>query len=141
MLVPKLEAGETVEMDLDGETVAVTKDMTDIRISAREGFNVQTADNEFVILETQLNDDLIAEGLAREIVSKIQQLRKSSGFDVADHIDVKLNTEEPEVEAAVNAYRDVISKETLADSLTFTDENGTEADVNGHRIGFSLNKV
>ena len=141
VLVPKLEAGETVEMDLDGETVAVTKDMTDIRISAREGFNVQTADNEFVILETQLNDDLIAEGLAREIVSKIQQLRKSSGFDVADHIDVKLNTEEPEVEAAVNAYRDVISKETLADSLTFTDENGTEADVNGHRIGFSLNKV
>ncbi|MGI6108688.1 MAG: isoleucine--tRNA ligase [Eubacteriaceae bacterium] len=140
-LVSKLDAGETVDMDLDGETFGVTRDMADIRISAKEGFNVQTEDNDFVILETQLNDDLIAEGYAREIVSKIQQLRKSSGFDVADHIDVKLYSDDSEITEAARTYHDYISKETLADSLEFTDEKGTEADINGHKIGFTLSRV
>ena len=84
----KLENGETISMEVAGNNYDVNKDMVDIRISSKEGFNVGSENNNFVILNTTLTEDLILEGLARECVSKVQQLRKSSDFNIVDRINL-----------------------------------------------------
>lgn len=140
-IVPRLEAGETVTIDLDGEDFSFDKELADIRISAKEGFNVQTGDNEFAILETELDDDLILEGLAREIVSKVQNLRKSEGFDVSDHILIKYNTEDDRIREALESYDGFIRKETLAEQILPTEEAGVREDINGHDAGLTLVRI
>lgn len=140
-IVPALDAGESVTIDLDGEPFTFTKELADIRISAKEGFNVQTGDNEFAILETTLDDDLIEEGLAREVVSKIQQLRKNEGFDVSDHIHIEYKTEDEALKAALKDYASYIQKETLGDSLTEGDAEGAVVDINGHPLVLVLEKI
>ena len=87
--------------------------MVDMRISAKEGFAVAMENNVFTILDTTLNNELIAEGLARELISKVQQLRKQKNFEMMDKIEILLSADE-EVAAAVEAYKDYIMKETLA---------------------------
>lgn len=137
-LVPKLEAGEVVEMDLNGQTFPVTRDMVDIRINAKDGFNVQTENNEFAILETRLSEDLIQEGLARELVSKIQQLRKQHDYNVTDRIAVALEAD-ADVEAAARAYEEFIKAETLADALAFAPA-AEAVDINGHATKLTVEK-
>ena len=130
-VVAKLEAGEVYPVDIDGQTINLTKDFVDIRISAKEGFNVQTANNEFVILDTSLNQALIDEGYVREFVSRVQQLRKNSGFEVMDRIDIVYQSDD-DIAAAVDAFADMIKKETLADSLTRGEAAGEASSLNGH---------
>ena len=104
---------ETIIMDLDGEELTVNKEMIDIRIDAKEGFNVGMENNNFIILNTELNDSLIREGLAREIVSKVQNMRKSSGFDIADRIRLYYDGNN-EILEAFKEYSQYIKDETLA---------------------------
>ena len=111
-VVAKLDAGEVYPVEIDDQTIELTKDFVDIRIAAKEGFNVQTANNKFIILDTTLNEDLINEGYARECVSRIQQLRKGNGFEVNDHIDITYQAD-AEVSAAIEAFANFIKKETL----------------------------
>src|SRR5699024_2962612 len=73
-IVDELENQGKVTLDVDGEDLEITKDFVEIRISSKEGFNVQMINNVFVILDTAINDDLKSEGYAREIISKIQQI-------------------------------------------------------------------
>ena len=87
-------SGEPVSMEIAGETMMVTTDMVDIKISAREGFAVAMENNVFTILDTTLTPDLIDEGLARELVSKVQQLRKQMDFEMMDHIRIHLSADE-----------------------------------------------
>ena len=84
----KLENGESITMDIAGTSYDINKDMVDVRISSKEGFNVGSENNNFVILNTTLTEDLILEGLARECISKVQQLRKNSDFNIVDRINL-----------------------------------------------------
>ena len=68
-------------MSFLGEDLTITKDMVDIRIDSKEGFNVGMQNNKFIILNTELTKELIYEGYARELVSKVQNLRKTKEFD------------------------------------------------------------
>ena len=64
--------------------------MVDIRIVAKDGFDVAMENNNFIILNTNLSKELIEEGISREFVSKIQNLRKLKEYDIADRIDLNL---------------------------------------------------
>lgn len=139
-IVPVLENGESVTFNINGTDYEITKDMVDIRIDAKEGFNVQTENNEFAILETALDEDLIAEGLAREIVSKVQQLRKQSGFEVTDHILIEMNGDES-IKEMLKSYEDFIKEETLAEEITLSEEPEQNLDINGHQTGLKLTRV
>ena len=68
----ELEAKGEIEMTVAGETVNVSKDFVDVRISAKDGFAVAMENNIFTILDTVLTPELVKEGLAREVVSKVQ---------------------------------------------------------------------
>ena len=119
------------EVEIEGETLTLTRDMLDVRISAREGFDVQMQDNLFIILNTELTEDLVNEGYAREIISKVQQLRKSSGYEVADRIRLTVSSDETVIRA-VEAFRDYICRETLSQELTVAENSGEKVSLNGH---------
>lgn len=136
--VAKLEADGKITLELNGEPTEITTDMVDMRISAKEGFAVAMENNVFTILDTTLNNELIAEGLARELISKVQQLRKQKNFEMMDKIEILLSADE-EVAAAVEAYKDYIMKETLALEIA-EGSDLKEYDLNGHKTGIDVEK-
>ncbi len=139
--VEKLESGEELVLNLDGEDVAITKDLVQVTISSKEGFNVTMENNLFVVLDTTLTKDLINEGYAREFISKVQQMRKSNNYDVLDNIYIYYDSDE-EIEEAVRLYEDYIKEETLALKIVkVKDESLIEQDINGHITGIKLEKV
>ena len=127
-------------MNIGGETKDITLDMVDIRIDSKEGFNVGMFNNKFVILNTTLTPELINEGIARETVSKIQQLRKMSGFDIVDRIKVEYSSND-EYEKAISDFLEFISSETLAIEFIRVNDSLEEQDINGYNVGFKLTKV
>ena len=134
--VAELEAKGEIEMTVAGETVNVSKDFVDVRISAKDGFAVAMENNIFTILDTVLTPELVKEGLAREVVSKVQQLRKQNDFEMMDRIDIVLEADE-EVCEAVKEFDAYIKDETLADTVEFAkaEEN---FDINGHKTGICV---
>lgn len=96
--------------------------------------------NNFIILNTTLTDDLINEGLARETISKIQQIRKSNNFDIVDRIKVYYEAND-EYTNRINDYLDMIKDETLA--IEFNKENNLtdEYDINDYKVKFKLERL
>ena len=137
---PKFEAGESVAVDLAGEEFVATADDVQVTIQAKEGFNVSMADNQFLILDTTLTEELVQEGYARELVSKVQNLRKSSGFEVTDQIKIYFEGDE-EIQAAVEAFGDYIKGETLAVSIEAKPELEDKQNLNGHQTGLAVEKL
>ncbi|MEG0430405.1 MAG: isoleucine--tRNA ligase [Anaerovoracaceae bacterium] len=132
-------AGNTVTMYIDGENFDVTPEMVDVRIEAKDGFAVAMENNIFTILDTSLSKELIDEGLAREIVSKIQQLRKQNDFEMMDNIEISLNPDE-EVKAAVELHKEYIMSETLAKAIKYEEVSET-FDINGHETGINVTRL
>ena len=95
-----------------------------------------------VALDTQLTDALIEEGFVRELVSKLQTMRKEAGFNVEDHILVSAANNDKLI-ALMQANQDVIAADTLADGMTFGTLDGytKEWDVNGETISLAVKKV
>ena len=136
----KLENGETISMEVAGTTYEVNKDMVDIRISSKEGFNVGSENNNFVILNTTLTEDLILEGLARECVSKVQQLRKSADFNIVDRINLYYSGD-ADFDKCILKFDSYIKDETLALSITKDDSLTDVFDLNGHDVKLKVEKV
>ena len=109
----KLVNNENIVITINDEEVNVTPDMTTITVEALEGFNTLSENNEFIILNTNLTEDLILEGLAREFVSKIQNLRKERDYNITDRIKIYYEENE-EFERVLEEYGDYIKGETLA---------------------------
>lgn len=138
-VVAKLESEGSFVIELEGASIEIRKDFIDIRISAKEGFNVQMFNNKFIILDTSLNQDLLNEGCAREFVSRIQQLRKSNGYEVMDRIDITYASDE-QMERAIEIYSDFIKTETLADNIIVKAGGGEVFNLNGHDTNIELEK-
>ena len=138
--VGRLEADGKVTVNLDGEDFDVIKDYLDIRISAKEGFAVAMENNIFTILDTTLTGELIDEGLARELISKVQQLRKQNDYEMMDNITIEFTADDA-VKAAVAKHADYIKKETLAVSLECVDGLEAKYDLNGHKAGIKVERV
>ena len=117
-------------------------------MSEREGFAVDIEGDVFVILDTELTEDLILEGIAREVVSKVQTMRRNSGFNVVDHIELWLSGDDV-VEKGVTKHEAYIKGETLCDRLELvprsqaleSDSSFEEWDVNGHNTLFRVERV
>ena len=137
-LVAELEADGKTSLEIEGQATEITKDFVDVRINAKEGFAVAMENNIFTILDTTLTDELIDEGLARELISKVQQLRKQKAFEMMDNIDITVEADDA-VKAAAEKHRNYIMKETLALSLNFA-EATDKYDLNGHKTGISVEK-
>ncbi|SHK24284.1 Isoleucyl-tRNA synthetase [Anaerobranca californiensis DSM 14826] len=140
-VIPKLERGETISVDIGGETLDLDKELVMINISAKEGFTVEMKNNLFTILDTTLTQELIDEGYAREFVSKVQQMRKNNGYEVTDNIRIYYNADE-EVSNALNNFKDYIMSETLALSMEpVNDDTLEKQDINDHLTGIKIEKI
>ena len=106
----------------------------------REGFAVETEGEYAVVLDTELSEELIREGNVREIISKVQTMRKEAGFEVTDHI--RLAVLEGEVAEILKASEADIAGETLADEVVYGSLSGYEKqwDINGVPATFSVEK-
>ncbi len=111
-----LEKGEKVKTKVDDEDIEICREDVEIISSEITGWLVETEEGVTVALDTELSEELIAEGLAREFVNRIQNMRKDSGFDVTDRIKIKFYGSEKLVKA-VKLFNGYISNETLAEEL------------------------
>ena len=112
-----------------------------ISAKKKEGFVAQENNGVTVILDTTITPELIKEGYMREFVSKVQQMRKDSDFNVVDHIAVTVECDE-ELTVALKDYEDRIKSDVLADSIAFaSDENAKEWDVNGKTVKIAVKKI
>ena len=133
-----LNANGKIVLNLNGEDTDITSDMVSVNVQAKEGFTADQLGDLCVILDTNLSEELISEGLARELVSKVQQMRKTKDFEMMDRIDIFVEAD-ADVKKAIDAFADYIKKETLADSIS--EKSGLEEfDLNGHKTGINVEK-
>jgi len=131
-------------LNIDGEDVTLSIDEVMINRNELEGYAVESDGEVTVALVTDLNDELIDEGFAREVVNKIQNMRKSSGFEVTDYINVVIGSGD-RLKAAVGSHEEFIRRETLANSISFADgdkiESGKEWNINGEKTSIAVVKA
>ncbi len=138
--ISSLEEGGTITMMIDNTEYEVNKDMVDIRISSKEGFTVGMDNNKFVILNTTLTKDLINEGLARETVSKVQQLRKNLDFDITDRINMYIDASD-EYKDSIKDYQNMIKEETLTINIYDKKDINDKVNINDFEVGIELEVV
>ncbi len=138
-----VQAGK-IEVDSPGAPLTLTKEDVEIVAKQRDGFAVEFDGPLAVAIVTTLTPDLIDEGFAREMVNKIQNMRKTSGFEVTDRITVRVASSD-KLKAAATRYEAFIKDETLAQQLEFTEmaaaDGGTEWNINGEKAVIAVAKV
>jgi isoleucyl-tRNA synthetase len=115
-----LLAGRALKLKADGAAYEILPEEVEVRARAREGFAVAEEGAYVAALVTELTPDLLQEGLAREFVRRVQDLRKSADLDVSDRVQVFVVASDG-LQAAIQAHREYITSETLAVALAFTD--------------------
>ena len=135
----KLESGE-LTIKLNDKEYEVTPNYVIKTINSKDGYKAVMLNYKTVIINTALDKDLINEGIAREIVSKVQNLRKTSGFDIADRIDMIYNASK-EVVDAINEFKEYIMDEVLALTLEESDMAETEFKINDYDMKVSIKQV
>jgi isoleucyl-tRNA synthetase len=138
-----LEANGVLRVEADGKTYLLEKDEVDVQMQNREGYAVEADAHKFVALSTRLTHALLLEGFARELVNKIQQMRKDANFNVSDRITLSVQST-PIVHEAFTVHRDYITRETL--TTTVVDAPSPNAfvklqQVNGEAATISVEQV
>ena len=143
--------GNAAKKQLDTEgvlTIALNEDKIDltpeellITTTQKEGFVSQEDRGVTVVLDTNLTPELIEEGFVREIISKIQTMRKEAGFEVTDHITVCAGGND-KIREIMAGNAEVIRRDVLADEMVFDEERGysKEWNINGEHVKLSVEK-
>lgn len=128
--IAELEKNGSVTLQAGGEDVLIERDDVEIISEDIPGWTVANDGTMTVALDLEISEELKREGLARELIKRIQAYRKEAGFEITDHICVTMGASSV-LQPVVDAYRDYICGQVLADRLTFTDE-----DVEGATFSF-----
>ncbi|MBS5017028.1 MAG: isoleucine--tRNA ligase [Eubacterium ventriosum] len=138
----KINAGEPLTFDFDGNEVVLEKEDLLIDMAQVEGYVSESDNNITVVLDTKLSDELIEEGFVREIISKIQTMRKEADFQVMDKIVVNVDKNDT-IKAIMENNLDEIKSEVLADNVIFGKINGYEKEwnINGEKVTFGVEKA
>ncbi len=133
------KAGE-IRLDVDGQSVIV--ELADVEIINEDipGWLVANDGNLTVALEVELNDELRNEGMARELINRIQNLRKECGLEITDRVNVSISPDE-RVKAAVDSFSDYIKGQVLADNVTLAENGGHEVDLDGFNVHIDVTKA
>ena len=137
-----LKAEGALKFDFGGELVVLTEDDLLIDMAQTEGY-VSEGDNKVTVaLDTNLTPELVEEGFVREVISKIQTMRKEAGFEVMDHIYVYVDKNE-KIAEIIKKYADQLKAEVLADSITLGEMQGytKEWNINGENVMLGVAKV
>lgn len=127
--------------DVEGQTATI--ELADVEIISEDipGWLVANAGKLTVALDVTITEDLRKEGIARELVNRIQNIRKSSGFDITDRINIKISDQE-QIRSTVSEYKEYIASQVLADNIELGNvENGQEIDMDDYILQVSVDKV
>ena len=138
--VDTLRSEGKINVELNGEDTEILEDYVLITVEGKEGFDVSSENNVFLILDTNISEELLKEGYVREVISKVQQLRKQTGLEVLDHIKVTINSEDVVVNSLKESL-DHFKSEVLADEVEFTNESIEEYNINGINTGIKVEKM
>ncbi|UCG62498.1 MAG: isoleucine--tRNA ligase [Candidatus Zixiibacteriota bacterium] len=134
---------KTLTLQVDSKKIELAEDEVEVSKSEKEGFAVESEGALSIALETRLTDDLIDEGFARELVNKIQNMRKSSGFEVTDQIEILLHSSD-RLLAAARKHDEFIRRETLAKQIKYLAEGSFEGcrewNINGVNAAIAVSK-
>ena len=139
-IIKSLQNDEVIPITLNDTNYDLNKEMLDIRVNSKEGYNSGVINNSFIILNTTLTDDLINEGIARELISKVQNLRKVKDFNITDRIYIYYYADINLLEK-LDKYIDFIKKETLSDSLIFEKTTDDITNLNGIDVYLDVKRV
>ncbi len=144
VVAPVFLAGQPVTVTLEGQKYGILPEEVEVRAQAKEGFAVANDGAYLVALVIDLTPELVREGLAREFVRRVQDLRKTAGLDVADRIRVRV-TATPGLKEAIESNRDYVTAETLTVELSFSDPVSGSASVmdefDGEKVTVGLVKA
>jgi isoleucyl-tRNA synthetase len=131
--------GGTIELVVEGETIVLTPEDVAVERQVREGLVAANQGMITIALDTVLTEDLLIEGLAREIVNKINTMRREAGFEVTDRIRIKIDATQ-RVRQCFETFGAMINGEVLAVSVEFGPCEGTAWDLNGESVIIALVK-
>ena len=141
--IAELERQGSVNVTLDTGDIALIE-AEDIEIYSEDipGWTVANDGSLTVALDITVTEELRSEGVARELVKRIQNLRKESGFEITDRIDILLG-HHTETDKAVAQYQDYICNQVLANSLTLVDEveEATELDFEDYKVNINIKRI
>ena len=143
-IVPKLRKGEAFTFTIDGTEISLNENDVLVEVVERSGFVTETSENSnmAVVLDTNLTPELIEEGFVREIVSKVQTMRKEAGFEVMDRISLGFKGND-KIAAVIDKNKDSVCADVLANKLTPGETSGYEKqwDINGEAVTLSVEKI
>ena len=134
-----LETSGSMTFDVEGQSVTV--DATDVDIISEDipGWLVSNEGNLTVALEVELTDELKMEGMARELINRIQNLRKENGLEITDRIIVTVAPHD-ETNAAIASFGDMIKSQVLANDIKIADNNGVETEFDEFKLNITVEK-
>lgn len=138
----KLKSDGALEFDFDGEKISLTMDDLLIETAKSENFVSQEDNQVTVVLDIRLTPELIEEGFVREVISKVQTMRKEAGFEVTDHI-ILSQSDNDKLAEIIKANVDQVKSETLADDIVFGRVSGYNKhwNLNGESVLLGVEKV
>jgi len=137
--VKSLENNEDIIIEIDGQDEKITSEMVELRITSKEGFSSSSMNNQIIVLNTTVTEELKQEGYAREIISKVQNLRKEKDFQITDRITIYYNSDD-EIKEVFENFKEMISKETLAKSIEICDNTNQDLEINDKKIYLNVEK-
>lgn len=132
--------GRSISLKVDDETFSLTPEDIQVDRVVHEGMVAANEGHITIALDTNLTEPLVVEGFAREIVNKINTMRREADFAVTDRIKVQMQTT-PRVESCYREYQSYISNEVLALSVTFGPTQGSDVDINGEPAVVAIERV
>jgi len=138
--IARLETDGKLAITVDGNSLEVLADDVEIISEDIPGWLVANEGNLTVALEVELTDDLKREGMARELVNRIQNLRKDSGLEITDRIAVTLSPN-ADTDAAIESYGDLVKAQVLANSIDIAPNDGQEVDFDDFKLNIKIVKA
>ena len=138
--IAKLEADGNIQFCVEGQNVIV--EATDVEIISEDipGWLVSNEGSLTVALEVELTDELRQEGMARELINRIQNLRKETGLEITDRINVTVEPNE-QTDAAIANYKDYIKGQVLASDIVIATNDGVETDFDDFKLNITITKL
>ena len=140
-LAQKIQNGEVEVINVNGTEIELNKESLLVTMQGLEGYAFSGEGSIGVVLDTTITEELKEEGHLREIISKIQNMRKESGFEVADRINLYVSGNEL-LEKVVDKFQANIKTDTLTDNIFYNeDKNYVEANINGEKLSMLVEKL
>lgn len=136
----ELLSTKKIKIEIEGRVIEILGEEVVVERKIREGIVAAGEGGIVIAFDTQITDELLLEGFAREIVNKINTMRKEEGFEVTDRINISMEASDI-VKRAFNSFKDYISSEVLALSVKFEKCDGKEVDLNGEKTLIKISKV